>query len=202
MRAHASEVAIGIGARGPEPPKPAAQAERSSTGGQAGNSGGGPAAVCLPPPETIPVSVEAITITSGGVTYRTERISLLARRVPPETAELDQPEQNIAAKVLELLTTLDPKQRVRKAPPITVFNLYYLQGRQPAEIAEICDCDRTVVFDRLAAIRAKLPWTPQQLREMSSQFEAMEDALTDSRARSIHRKSAALGGDGGDGDDN
>jgi hypothetical protein len=161
---------------------------------------GGPAAVCSPTPETIPVIVEAITITSGGATYRTERTSLLARRVLPETAELDQQEQNIAVRVLELLTALDPKKRLRKAPPITVFNLYYLQGRQPTEIAEICDCDRTVVFDRLAAIRAKLPWTPQQLREMSSQFEAMEDALTDSRARNIHRMSAALGDDGGDDD--
>ena len=161
---------------------------------------GGLAAVCPAPPETIPVIVEAITITSGGATYRTERTSLLARRVPLEAAELDQQEQNIAAKVLELLTALDPKERLRKAPPIPVFNLYYLQGRQPAEIAEICDCDRTVVFDRLAAIRAKLPWTPQQLREMSSQFEAMEDALSDARARNIHRKSAALGDGGGDGD--
>jgi hypothetical protein len=119
---------------------------------------------------------------------------------PAKHGELDQEERSIAAKVFELLTALDPDNRLRKAPPIKVFNLYYQQRLEPAEIARICKCHRSLIFDRLAAIQAKLPWTPQQLHELSPQVEAMQDALSDSRARDIHRKSGIYGGEDVDGE--
>jgi hypothetical protein len=117
-----------------------------------------------------------------------------------EPSQPDEPNLGLAAKVFELLTALDPDSRLRKAPPITVFNLYYRQRLQPAEIARICKCHRSLIFDRLAAIQNKLPWTPQQLHELSPQVEAMQDALTDSRARDIHRKSGIYGDDYDDGE--
>jgi hypothetical protein len=92
-----------------------------------------------------------------------------------------------------LLTALDPDNRLRKAPLIKVFNLYYRQRLQPAEIARICHCNRSLVFQRLATIREKVPWSLQQLQEVSPHVEAMQDALTDSRAEGICRKGAAYG---------
>jgi len=100
---------------------------------------------------------------------------------------------SLAAKVLELLTALDPDSRLRKAPPIKVFLLRYRQNLSRAEIARICRCDKSLVGVRLKTIQDKLPWRPQQLRELSAQVEAMQDAVSDSRARRIYRKGAAFG---------
>jgi hypothetical protein len=115
--------------------------------------------------------------------------------VPPEP---DQQGRSFAAKVFQLLTALDPDNRLRKAPPIKVFNLYYRQGLQPAEVAYKCKCHRSLIFDRLAAIQKSLPWTLQQLREVSPQVEAMEDAVRESRAKRIYRKEAISGDEEGD----
>ena len=68
---------------------------------------GGPA-----PAETIPFTVEAITITSQGILYRTKRSTLVAKRVgagqtspSPGLPAPDQAERSFAAKVFALLTT-------------------------------------------------------------------------------------------------
>jgi predicted DNA-binding protein YlxM (UPF0122 family) len=112
-------------------------------------------------------------------------------REPPQPAE---PNLSLAVKVFELLTALDPDNHLRKAPPIKVFNLYYQRGLPPAEIARRCKCDRSLVFDRLTVIKQQLSWSPRQLRELSPQVEALEDAVRDSRASRIYRK-AAISGD-------
>ena len=157
------------------------------------------------PSETIPFTLEAITFTSQGITYRTERTTLTARRItgvqtspPPELPEPDQAERSIAAKVFELLTALDPDSRLRKAPPIKVFLLRFRQNCSRSEIARICRCGKSLVALRLATIQQRLPWKPQQLRQLSAYVEAMQDAVSDSRARSIYRKGAIYGGQGGD----
>ncbi len=116
----------------------------------------------------------------------------------PEPSPPAEPNLSAAAKVLELLKALDPGKRLRKAPPIMVFNLFYQQRLRAAEVAHECNCDRSLIYHRLAAIRAKIPWTPEQLREVSPLVEAMHDAVTDSRARRIYHKGAAYG-DGEDG---
>ena len=113
----------------------------------------------------------------------------------PEPPQPDEPNLSLAAKVFELLTALDPGNRLRKAPPIKVFNLYYRQRLGAAEIARKCNCNRSLIYDRLAAIQAKVPWTPQQLQDVSPHVEAMQEALTDSRAKGIYRKGAAYGGE-------
>jgi hypothetical protein len=112
--------------------------------------------------------------------------------------EPDQENLSLAAKVLELLRALDPDNRLRKAPLIKVFNLHYQKGLPPAEIARLCHCNRSLVFNRLATIRKRVPWTIQQLQEVSPQVEAMQEALTDSRAKGIYRKGAASGDEGDD----
>jgi hypothetical protein len=112
---------------------------------------------------------------------------------PAESAEPGPSERGIAAKVFELLTALDPDGRWRKAPPIKVFNLYYRQRLRPAEIARRCGCNRSLIFSRLAGIRKQLRWSPRLLQEVSPHVEAMEEAVSDSRAEEIHRKMAVYG---------
>jgi predicted DNA-binding protein YlxM (UPF0122 family) len=125
-----------------------------------------------------------------------------SQAAPPKAPEPDQESLSLAAKVLELLTALDPDNRLRKAPPIKVFNLYYRQRLGPAEIARKCNCDRSLIYDRLATIQEKVPWTPEQLQDVAPHVEAMQEALTDSRAEDIYRKGAAYGDeDGSQGDD-
>jgi hypothetical protein len=104
---------------------------------------------------------------------------------------------SLAAKVFQLLTALDPENRLRKAPPIKVFLLRYRQNLSRSEIARICHCDKSLVALRLKALQDKLPWRPQQLRELSAQVEAMQAAVSDSRARSIYRKGAVSGDEEG-----
>src|SRR5208282_1902731 len=105
----------------------------------------------------------------------------------------DEPNLSMAVKVLELLTALDPDSRLRKAPPIKVFLLRFRQNLSRAAIAGVCGCSESLVAIRLRAIEAKLPWHPQQLRELSAHVEAMEDAVSDSRARRIYRRGAICG---------
>jgi hypothetical protein len=168
-------------------------------------AGGGSGPVEPLAPEGILITAEPIIITIRGITYRTERTTLTATRVPaahssplPEPTPSDEQDRSLAVKVFELLTALDPDNRLRKAPPIKVFNLYYRRGLQPAEIARRCKCDRSLVFDRLTAIKQQLPWSPHQLRELSPHIEAMEDAVRDSRAKRIYRKGALSGDEEGD----
>ena len=99
----------------------------------------------------------------------------------------------MAAKVFQLLTALSPDNRLRKAPPITVFLLRFRRNLSRSEIARICHCDKSLVALRLKTIQDKLPWHPQQLRELSAHVEAMQAAVSDSRARSIYRKGAVYG---------
>ena len=119
---------------------------------------------------------------------------------PPEPSQPDEPNLSLAAKVFELLTALDPDNHLRKAPPIKVFLLRYRQNRSLSEIARICDCGKSLVALRLKTFQEKLPWQPQQLQELSAHIEAMQDALSDSRARRIYRKGADYGEEeGGEG---
>jgi hypothetical protein len=117
---------------------------------------------------------------------------------PPEPSPPDEPNLSVAAKVFELLTALDPGSRLRKAPPIKVFLLHFRQNLSRSQVARACGCSRTLVAERLRCIREKLPWQPHQLRELSAHVEAMQDALTDSRARRVYRKGAVYGDDEGD----
>jgi hypothetical protein len=118
----------------------------------------------------------------------------------PEPSRPAEPSLRLAAKVFGLLTALDPDQHLRKAPPIKVFLLRFRRNRSLSEIARICRCDKSLVALRLKTLQEKLPWQPQQLRELSAHVEAMQDAVSDSRASSIYRKGAVCGGaEGGEG---
>jgi hypothetical protein len=112
---------------------------------------------------------------------------------PPEPPEAAPQGLIEGAKVIQLLKALDRRGRLRKAPPITVYLLRFLKNLPYSEIARECKCTRALVCQRLKAIRQQLPWKPQQLREVAPQVQAIEEALTDSRARRIYRKGAVYG---------
>jgi hypothetical protein len=116
----------------------------------------------------------------------------------PEPSQPDEPNLSLAAKVFELLNALDPDSRLRKAAPIKVFLLHFRQNLSRSQIARVCGCSRTLIAERLRSIPEKLPWQPHQLRELSGHVEAMEDAVSDSRARRIYRRGAVYGDDEGD----
>lgn len=112
---------------------------------------------------------------------------------PPQSTNAGPETLGIAAKVFQLLNALDPDNRARRAPPIKVFLLRFRHNLTRPEIARACGCSTALVGLRLRALQRKLPWQPQQLRELSAQVEAMQDALQDSRARRIYRKGAVYG---------
>jgi hypothetical protein len=116
----------------------------------------------------------------------------------PKPSQPDEPNLSLAARVFQLLTALDPDNQLRKAPPIKVFLLRFRKNLSRAEIARICHCDKSLIALRLKTIHEKLPWEPRQLQEMSAHVEAMQDAVSDSRARRIYRKGALSGEQEGD----
>ena len=113
----------------------------------------------------------------------------------PETnlSDLDPESRTMAAKLMQLLTALDPEEHLRKAQPLKVFMLRFRHDRSRSQIAVTCGCSESLVAKRLSAIRASVPWQPRQLRELSTYVEAMESAVSDSRARKIYRKGAVYG---------
>jgi hypothetical protein len=149
------------------------------------------------PGPDIPIIIPTLKLVIAGKQYVTDPISIVAypegaprpAALPEdESAPEDKTQLGIAAKVFQLLTALDPENKIRKAPPIKVFLLRYRQNLDPVEIARRCRCDRSLIFVRLKAIEQKLPWKPHQLRELSSHVEALQATLSDSRARKIYRR--------------
>ncbi len=95
-----------------------------------------------------------------------------------------------ARRLFALLKELDAANTVRKAPVSQVFRLYCLEGLSRAEVAKRCGCVESLVTLRLHEIERKLGRKPAELRELSPEFECIEESLSDPRARHIHRRSA------------
>jgi len=95
-----------------------------------------------------------------------------------------------ARQLFALLKELDAANTVRKAPVSQVFRLYCLEGLSRAEVAKRCGCVESLVTLRLHEIERKLGRKPAALRELSPEFERIEESLSEPRARRIHRRSA------------
>jgi hypothetical protein len=95
-----------------------------------------------------------------------------------------------ARKLFVLLEQLDSETLVRKAPVSQVFRLYCVEGLSRNAVAKRCGCVPTLITERLRVIEERLGRKPIELRGLSSQFEQIDDSLSDSRASHIHRKSA------------
>ena len=65
----------------------------------------------------------------------------------------------------------------------------------PTKIARTLRCGLSTVQRRLRLLRRKLGRNLAELRALASQFQSIEDSLTDSRARRIYRKGATQSGE-------
>jgi len=72
---------------------------------------------------------------------------------------------------------------------LQVFRLYCGRGLTAQAVADKCDCVKATVLNRLKKIRQVTGKKPEELRTYSPFFNQVEEAITDSRAEKIHRKS-------------
>jgi hypothetical protein len=125
--------------------------------------------------------------------------ALQAKKNPAElfsgfvSSTADRAPDEVARQLFAVVKALDSERVVRKAPVMTVFRLYFVEGRSRAEVAKRCGCVPGLVTSRITQIEAKLGRTRDQLRVMSAQFEEIEDSLSDPRAKKTYRKGAAYG---------
>lgn len=122
---------------------------------------------------------------------------LNARQTPGKLFEhfLPEPKEavegNDARRLFALVRSLDSGSAHTRAPTVfTVFRLYCMENHSAEQVAKKCHCSKATVINRLNMIRKGTGTDPMKLRTHSAQFEGIEDSLTDSRARRIHRKGA------------
>jgi hypothetical protein len=123
---------------------------------------------------------------------------LVPDRAPGEvfakfTAPPDPGAEETARKVLAVSDSLDLVEAVRKAELARVFRLYCKEALSAREVAKRCKCSRSTVMVRLGQLKRKLGCEPRRLRGLAGTFDAIEASLKDSRARRIHRQTAAFG---------
>lgn len=113
------------------------------------------------------------------------RGDLAAARSPAEPLPEDAARQAFA-----LVKALDSETGIRRGSVYTVFRLYCLEGLSAEQVAKRCGCSKGTVINRLRRIERQTGLKPDRLRVHSGQFEAIEESLSDSRARRIHRRGA------------
>lgn len=134
-----------------------------------------------------------LTLLPGGVPHARQRGGeLFSPYLPPASAPVSD---NEARRLFALLKALESESNYRKAPVTRVFQLYCLEARSRDEVAKACRCVPSLITLRLQAIEKKLGRKPAELRGISSHFDGIADALTDSRARHIDRARAIEGSD-------
>ncbi|HTY88822.1 MAG TPA: hypothetical protein VMB80_15260 [Candidatus Acidoferrum sp.] len=96
--------------------------------------------------------------------------------------------EDVARQVFALVKELEEDGRWRKASILRVFQLYCVECLPVIKVARWCGCSKSLVFVRLKQLRQKLGRDPAELRQLSSQFEQIEDSIRDPRAEGIYRK--------------
>jgi hypothetical protein len=94
---------------------------------------------------------------------------------------------------IALAKAADAGQGARKVTLYMVMRLYCFDLQNPAQITKTCGCSLALVYSRLVELGQKLKCHPAELRIYSSQFQTLDDALTDPRADHISRKDAING---------
>jgi len=120
---------------------------------------------------------------------------IFARFRPDPKEEMDEDE---ARRIFAIIEKLEAESR-RKAPSaLTVFRIYCMEEMSAQEVSRKCHCSKATIINRLNLIHAGTGVHPKELRRLSMHFAKIEDDITDSRAKSIHRKSAIYGDEGAD----
>lgn len=89
-----------------------------------------------------------------------------------------------------LVQQLDSDEVVKPPGVVTVFRLYCMDELTAAQAARKLHCSKPTVLRRLELLRRKTGLEPAALRRISPHLSKIEDGLTDSRARHIHRRTA------------
>lgn len=100
---------------------------------------------------------------------------------------------DVARQVFAVIKQLEQSPSTRKAPLVQVFRLYCLENLSAEEVARECGCSKALIVLRMKELERRLGRKPSQLRGISSQFEQMEESLSDPRARRIRRSEAMDG---------
>ncbi len=99
-------------------------------------------------------------------------------------------EGDVARRAFALVQQLDSGNAIRPPSTLAVFRLYCLEDQSIGRIARKYHCSTATVFRRLRAICARTGLQPTNLRRLSPHIARIEDQLSDSRARRIHRERA------------
>jgi len=132
-----------------------------------------------------------VALTASGTLAPVVQPGELFAAFRPESAGLLTEET--ARGAFELVRRLDVSERLKPPTLLTVFRLYCIEQLSAARIARMTGCAKSTVLERLKLLRQKTGVEPADFRPLSLHLARMEDALTDSRARRIHRRTAALG---------
>ena len=100
-----------------------------------------------------------------------------------------------ARRLFAIIRRFEDPPGTRLAPILKVFSLYFVKGLSRGEVAKRCNCVTSLITLRAKSIERALGSTRGALRTLAGHFERIEESLSDSRARSIHRKSALDGAD-------
>jgi hypothetical protein len=124
----------------------------------------------------------------SGALHAAKKAGELFSAYLPEASE--PANDNEARRLFALIQQLESENAWRKAPTLQVFRLYCMENLSRNQVARRCGCVPSLITLRLKAIEKKLGRKPSELRQLSSHFEAMENSLSDSRAKEIYRKGA------------
>jgi hypothetical protein len=145
-----------------------------------------------------PLEAHARLAPHGAILPRTPPGELFAAFAPH--AREPMPE-DVARQAFAMVKALDSEQRLRVAPVYTVFRLYCVENLSASAVARRCRCSKTAIVNRLRMIERRTGAKPDKLRAYSRQFEDIEDSLSDSRAKVIHRAAAIQGAPPAEADD-
>lgn len=136
------------------------------------------------------LETHVLLLPSGGLQARKNPMELFAGFVSDAAGRAPD---EVARQLFALVEELEAEGTWRKAPVTKVFHLYCVKGLSRAEVANRCGCVPGLVTLRLKLIEKKLGRKPVELRQLSPEFEQIEESLSDPRARQIYRKGAIYG---------
>ena len=140
--------------------------------------------------EFFDLETNVLLMPSGSLQAKNNPTGLFAAFLPGPAG---QAPDEVARQLFALVEELEAEGKWRKAPVTKVFHLYCVKGLSRAEVAKGCGCVPALVTLRLKLIEKKLGRKPIELRQLSPQFEQIEDSLSDPRAKNIYRKGAIYG---------
>lgn len=101
--------------------------------------------------------------------------------------------EDTARVAFELVKRLDVSEKLKPPTLLTVFRLYCIEQLSASRIARLAGCAKSTVLERLKLLERKTGVAPGQLRPLSLHLARVDEAMTDPRARHIHRRAAAFG---------